>query len=103
MYDKVRKHWDEHMAELELRAAGSQCDADERERAAGRDSPTWRETDMAVVVSQAQNEIDDLAEKGLDIRPHRKRMVEGGPGDEVQGPRRPVPDRLRLRDVDDRL
>ena len=34
------------------------------------------ETDMAVVVSQAQNEIDDMREKGLDIEPHRKRMVE---------------------------
>ena len=35
-----------------------------------------RETDMAVVVSQAQNEIADFAAKGVDIAPHRKRMVE---------------------------
>ena len=28
-------------------------------------------TDMAVVVCQAQNEINDLAEQGLDITPHR--------------------------------
>ena len=35
-----------------------------------------KETDMAVVVSQGQNEIAEMAEKGLDIRPHRKRMVE---------------------------
>lgn len=33
-----------------------------------------RELDMAVVVSQGQNEIDDLREKGLDIIPHRARM-----------------------------
>lgn len=33
-------------------------------------------TDRAVVVSQGQNEIKELADKGLDIRPHRKRMVE---------------------------
>ena len=33
-------------------------------------------TDMAVVVSASQNEITDLAEKGVDIVPHRKRMVE---------------------------
>ena len=32
-------------------------------------------TDMAVVVSQAQNEQADLAEQGLDITPHRTRMV----------------------------
>lgn len=33
-----------------------------------------RELDMAVVVSQGQNEIDDLKKKGLDILPHRERM-----------------------------
>ncbi|MFX5555236.1 hypothetical protein ABTE11_23420, partial [Acinetobacter baumannii] len=29
--------------------------------------------DMAVVVSQSQNEIDDLTQKGLNILPHRER------------------------------
>lgn len=33
-----------------------------------------RELDMAVVVSQGQNEVDDLRRKGLDILPHRERM-----------------------------
>ncbi len=33
-------------------------------------------TDMAVVVSQAQNEVADMAEAGLDIAKHRRRMVE---------------------------
>jgi len=32
-------------------------------------------TDMAVVVSQSQNEIDEMQKKGLDIVPHRKRIV----------------------------
>lgn len=32
------------------------------------------ELDMAVVVSQGQNEVDDLRKKGLDILPHRERM-----------------------------
>src|SRR5436305_6695726 len=31
-------------------------------------------TDMAVVISKSQNEIDDLRRKGLDIIPHRRRM-----------------------------
>ena len=35
-----------------------------------------REVDMAVVVSQGQNEIDDLRQKGLEILRHRKRMQE---------------------------
>src|SRR5205809_5511513 len=30
---------------------------------------------MAVVVSPSQNEIEDLREKGVEIAPHRKRMV----------------------------
>ena len=33
------------------------------------------ETDMAVVVSQAQNELELFAEKGIDFKPHRLRMV----------------------------
>ena len=32
-------------------------------------------TDMAVVVSQGQNEVEDLKAKGLDIVPHRQRML----------------------------
>ena len=35
-----------------------------------------RETDMAVVVSQSQGEIEELKAKGLDVVPHRRRMVE---------------------------
>ena len=34
------------------------------------------DTEMAVVVSAAQNEEADMAELGLDITPHRRRMVE---------------------------
>ncbi len=37
-----------------------------------------RATDMAVVVSQSQGEIEELKARGLDILPHRKRMVEEG-------------------------
>ena len=33
------------------------------------------EIDMVVIVSQSQNEIDEMKKKGLDIVPHRKRMV----------------------------
>lgn len=49
--------------------------AHEAEGAAIADRLLWlRELDMAVVVSQSQNEIDDLKKKGLDILPHRERM-----------------------------
>ena len=33
-----------------------------------------KETDMAVVVSSSQNEIEQMKQKGVDITPHRKRM-----------------------------
>jgi len=48
MYDKVRKYW-----------------------------PKDDHTDMAVVVSPGQNEIEQMAKLGIDIVLHRKRMNEG--------------------------
>ena len=66
MYDKVQKHWQKNL--LELRAAPSTEESEKR--------IAWlEETDMAVVVSQGQNEIAELAAKGLDIRPHRQRIL----------------------------
>ncbi len=43
-------------------------------------------TDMAVVVSSAQNEVADFDAKGLDIRPHRKRMIEEDLADRFKDP-----------------
>jgi type I restriction enzyme R subunit len=34
---------------------------------------------MAVIVSSGQNEIEEMKKLGLDIVPHRKRMVESQP------------------------
>lgn len=49
--------------------------AHEAEGAAIAERLQWlHELDMAVVVSQGQNEVDDLRKKGLDILPHRERM-----------------------------
>jgi type I restriction enzyme, R subunit len=73
MYEKVKKHWAAKIAELRaiLATMDFQSQKEIEERLA------WIiQTDMAVVVSQGQNEIGDLKEKGLDIRPHRKRMLE---------------------------
>jgi type I restriction enzyme R subunit len=71
MYDKVRKAW---AAELALHQA-QLATVPEQARAAIVERLDWmRSVDMAVVVSQSQNEIDDLKQKGLDILPHRERM-----------------------------
>jgi type I restriction enzyme R subunit len=73
MYDRVQHYWRQLVAELENRLAATQ---DEEEYARLADQLTFmRETDMAVVVSQEQNEIQHFRDKGLNIRPHRERMV----------------------------
>src|SRR6266566_1117369 len=72
MYDKVQKHWKAAIERLqkELNAAdpADKPDLEKRLR-------FFQETDMAVVVSQSQNEIEEFKKKGLDIGTHRKRMV----------------------------
>jgi type I restriction enzyme R subunit len=71
MYDYVQEAWSEHLAELQ-----EQHDALpelERPWLASRIA-LMESTDMAVVVSQSQNEIALLERHGLDIKPHRARM-----------------------------
>ena len=72
MYDLVHAEWARYLPELEARLA----DTPELERPHLESLIEFmRTTDMAVVVSQAQNEIADMAQAGLDIAKHRKRMV----------------------------
>jgi len=60
MYGKVQKYWKEY--------------AEAYKETAPTDAyPAL--TDMAVVVSQSQNEVEDLEKKGADIPPHRQRMM----------------------------
>jgi type I restriction enzyme R subunit len=71
MYDYVREAWAHHLTDLRV-----QHDAMpelERPWLASR-IELMETTDMAVVVSQGQNEIATLDRLGLDIRPHRARM-----------------------------
>ena len=71
MHDRVRVHWGTLIEEEARALVGAPAEA--REGAAER--LAWmRALDMAVVVSAGQNEIADLAAKGLDIKPHRERM-----------------------------
>ncbi len=72
MYDKVKRRWDQRLADLRKehrRAKGAARAALEAQIAylAG--------TDLAVVVSSEQGEVEKFRQKGLDITPHRKRMV----------------------------
>lgn len=72
MYDKVQAHWKAEIARL--KAALEPAQADAREALIAR-IHLMQTTDMAVVVSQGQNEIEDLKAKSLDIVPHRQRML----------------------------
>ncbi len=61
MYDKVRKYW-----------------------------PQDDKTDMAVVVSAGQNEIEQMAKLGIDIVPHRKRMLDEKLDEKFKDPNDPL-------------
>lgn len=71
MYDLVQEAWAEHLADL--RRQYDALPELERPWLASR-IELMETTDMAVVVSQSQNELKMLDDLGLDIRPHRERM-----------------------------
>ncbi|MDQ3729416.1 MAG: HsdR family type I site-specific deoxyribonuclease, partial [Actinomycetota bacterium] len=89
MYDLVAEEWQIHLDELRERAAR----LPELERP-GLDEQIafMKATDMAVVVSQSQNEVAEMREVGLDIAPHRKRMLEEDLDERFKDP----DDRFRL-------
>ena len=78
MHDKVLKHWAEERARVEKAMVAYGLDPDQRQELLTR-LEVLKTTDMAVIVSPAQNEIAQMQEKGLDIVPHRKRLCESQP------------------------
>ncbi len=88
MHDKVRTHWARAVETARL-AVATAADLAERERREAR-LRYLDETDLAVVVSQEQNEIEELKAKGLDIRPHRKRMVKEDLDEKFKDPDDPL-------------
>ena len=75
MYDKVQHHWKQRIEALKaqlLTADAAQPIADQ--------IAYLESTDMAVVISSSQNEEADFKQKGLDIMPHRRRLVQESPG-----------------------
>lgn len=87
MYDKVQAHWKKHLAELRAQLKTATGNASE---ALADKIELMETTDMAVVVSQSQNEIEDLKAKGLDIVPHRQRMVSESLDDQFKDPDSPL-------------
>jgi type I restriction enzyme, R subunit len=90
-YVKVQAAWEPRLKRNEERLASGRLDADERDLL-GQEIAFMRGTDMAVVISQSQNEVSDMAERGVDIRPIRRRMVE----EDLEGRFKDAQDPLRI-------
>lgn len=72
IYDKVQDSWFRMIDVLKKKIPDTSEDA---LKILSDTIDFMEKTDMAVVVSSGQNEVDDLRKKGVDIRPHRKRIV----------------------------
>ncbi|HDR3118823.1 TPA: type I restriction endonuclease subunit R [Pseudomonas aeruginosa] len=89
MYNKVQDYWKTYLADLKAQLAKA---PKEQQEELQHKIQVMTSTDMAVVVSQGQNEVKELADKGLDIIPHRKRMNEENLGEKFKDSK----DSLRL-------
>ena len=87
MYDLVQKYWaDEIDALKEQIKSASQQEAQEL----GRKLQWMQETEMAVVISQEQNEVQTFRKWGLDIRTHREKMEKRELDKEFKDPVNPL-------------
>lgn len=93
MHDKVRRHWDAELArvraELERMYAAGETGGDGFAEMTRR-REVLESTDMALVVSPAQNEIAAIQALGLDIVPHRKRMNDEALDEKFKDPADPL-------------
>ncbi|MEG7360900.1 type I restriction endonuclease subunit R [Pseudomonas citronellolis] len=87
MYNKVQDHWKTYLADLKAQLAKA---PKEQQEELQHKIQVMTSTDMAVVVSQSQNEVKELADKGLDILPHRKRMSEENLGEKFKDSKDPL-------------
>ena len=91
MYEKVRAEWVAEKARVLKEVTGMAATHPEVETLKAR-LKNLQETDMAVVVSPGQNEISEMAAKGIDILPHRERMVKDDLDEKFKNPE----DKFRL-------
>ena len=79
MHDKVRKYWELDRERVQKELGRYNLTAEGREELQER-MRVLQTTDMALIVSPGQNEIEQMRKHGLDIVPHRRRMNESQPG-----------------------
>ena len=73
MYDKLQAHWKDYIETLTKESASIRDELAKAE--INKKIDYMKKTDMAVIVSQSQNEVEDMRAKGLDIASHRRRML----------------------------
>lgn len=87
MYDLIQRYWVEYLIELQKRIDNAE-DVQEAQEL-GRKYNKVAETEVCVVVSGEQNEVDKFKKLGLDIASHRKKMVERDLEKEFKDPDNP--------------
>ncbi|MEO6953394.1 MAG: type I restriction endonuclease subunit R, partial [Polyangia bacterium] len=93
MHDKVRAHWAAERTRVEAalaRRAGASGEEQAGVAELRQRLETLTSTDMAVIVSPGQNEIEQMKKLGLDIAPHRKRMNDEALDDKFKDPADPL-------------
>lgn len=73
MYDYVQEYWQQEIKAVEKQLA--KCTSQQEYQELKRKLEWMQETEMAVVVSQEQNEMQTFNKWGLDIVPHREKMM----------------------------
>ena len=79
MHNKVRKYWELDRERVQTELGRYNLTAERREELQ-ESMRVLQTTDMALIVSPGQNEIEQMQKHGLDIVPHRRRMNESQPG-----------------------
>ncbi len=72
MYNYAQEYWQQEIKRLQVTI--DKCDSQQEVQEMRRKLAWMQETEMAVVVSQEQNEIQTFQKWGLDILPHREKM-----------------------------
>ncbi|GHU67928.1 DEAD/DEAH box helicase [Clostridia bacterium] len=87
MYDLAQGYWKDKTAAVE--AAVKRAASDQEYQELSRKLAWLKETEMAVIVSQEQNEAAAFNKQGLDILPHREKMIKRDMDDEFKNPNNP--------------
>jgi type I restriction enzyme, R subunit len=89
MHDKVRKHWATERQRVQKELGGAGLAIDKKAELQQR-LQVLQTTDMALIVSPGQNEIEQMRKLGLDIVPHRQRMNDESLDEKFKDPQDPL-------------